>query len=599
MRPVANAEGGGWAPALVVVAFWAAAHLGLVLAGTTPVLDGRILDTDGYLWLARGERLWTTGAWFDDVMPRANAPFGDAINWTRPLDVAIGLLAAPFRPFTDLRGALFIGGALVSPAFHLVTVLVLAWAARPLFAPAIRPLVSIVAIANFGLFGYSLAGRPDHHALVAALLALLIGGVLRLVLTPTRAVGPALVAIAGAGGLWTTTEFLMPLAVVMAAGLAAWMVAPSGAVSAAWRSAWGLMTTAAGLAVLIERGPSGLLVRAPDKISLTQVVVLAVCAASWAAAARLGARTAAQRVTGLGLAVVVLAGLASLLVPGIWRGPTADVDPQVMAIFLSATTEMRSLLALDAESLGDQLRYNALGAVAAVVAGLWAWRARAAPIGAAWGMLAALSVAYVLATSLHVRFAMFGGIAAALPLVELLRRLRARWPGDGAAMLVRSATMALVIAGPAVLGALVAKRAGEATTSRAVEALERDCDLRAVVPALNDPAGLGARPGVVIAHLNFGSELIWRTPHGVLGTPFHRNQDGILDGRAFFDALDDDAARARAARRGATAVVHCPLLARENPPGSLGQRLAAGTAPTWLLPVPVPNTALRLFRIGD
>ncbi|MBL8702181.1 MAG: hypothetical protein JNK67_27600 [Alphaproteobacteria bacterium] len=586
----------GVAPYLVVAAFWAVTHLGLAIAGTTPVLDGRILDTDGYMWLARVERLWATGAWFDDVMPRANAPAGDALNWTRPLDVAISLLALPFRPVADLRDALFIGGALVSPLFQLVTVLALAWAARPLIDVASRPMVALVAIANFGLFGYSLAGRPDHHALVAALLALLIGGAMRLALTPAARGGVLAFALAGAGGLWATPEFLIPLAVAMAAALAAWLVAPAAPASAAWRRGWSAMALAAAVAIVLERGPRGLLLREPDKISLTQLAVLAVCAALWWIAERLSPWPPGRRLAGIAIAAAALAGLAALLVPGIWRGPAADIDPRVMAIFLSTTTEMRSLLTPDLDSLGDQLRFNALGVVAAAAAGLWAWRARGTPAGAAWAVLAALSAGYVVFTSIHVRFAMFGGIAAAVPLAELLRRLRERLAGGLGALLLRTAAMAAIIIGPAMLGSVV-EQLGGGKVARAVEALDRDCDLRAVVPALTDGARLGARPDIVIAHLDFGSELIWRTPHGVLGTPFHRNRDGILDGRAFFDARDDGTAQAIAARRGAGLVLFCPNLAHENPPGSLGARLLAGAAPPWLERVPVAGTALALFRI--
>ena len=58
----------------VIAAMWALGHAGLIVTGATPVLDGRIPDSDGYMWLARVEQLMRTGAWFDATMARANAP---------------------------------------------------------------------------------------------------------------------------------------------------------------------------------------------------------------------------------------------------------------------------------------------------------------------------------------------------------------------------------------------------------------------------------------------------------------------------------------------------------------------------------------------
>jgi hypothetical protein len=579
---------------LIVATVWALGHVGLAAIGTTPILQGRIPDTDGYMWLARIELLWRGGAWFDATMPRANAPLGDVLNWTRPVDVAISLLALPLTPFMPLRSALFAGGALVSPLFHLATILLIAWAARPLVDAETRPLVALVAVASMGLFAYSVVGRPDHHALVATALALLVGGALRLPFG--RGIVPFAVAVAA--GLWLTTEFQMPLALVIAAAAAAWVLDPTPARAEMQARGWGAAILATVLALAIERGPGGMLVREADKISLDQVAVVVAAALFWAVLVSLRdrligpvARASAAIATGATLAVALV-----VLLPGIERGPGGAIDPRVMEVFLGESMEMRSLLGWNLDSLVDQLRLNALCGAGAVAAAIWWLRGRGTPEAAGWATIAVLAAGYFVATSLHVRFAMFGMIGAAIAVAELLRLVRARIVGGIGAVLARASLMALIVAGPLVLGILMSGREGGAA-DRVMRALDADCDVGAVVPLLNRRDGFGARPRIVIAHANFGSELIWRTPHGVLGTPFHRNRDGILDGRAFFDAREDAAAQAIAARRGAELVLFCPLLANENPPGSLGRRLQAGEIPLWLAAEPLQNTALRLYRV--
>ena len=580
----------------VIVAMWALGHAGLVVTGTTPVLDGRIPDSDGYMWLARVEQLMRTGAWFDATMARANAPYGDVLNWTRPLDAAIALLAAPLTLVVERRAAIFVAGAAVSPLFQLATVLTLAWAARPLIAAPTRPLVALVSLANIGLFGYSLAGRPDHHALVALAIVVLLGGALRLACAPDRQAGAIAFGLGVAFGLWLTPEFLMPLAIVSAACLGLWWHDPKLGRADAARRAWLIALGATALALVIERGPAAL-VREPDRLSLDQLAIVAALAALWSILALGSPATRARRAAVLAATSLVLGLFLAWLMPGLWGGPMAGIDPTVLRIFLADTTEMRSLLTPDIDSLVDQLRLNALGLVAAITASYWAWRQRTTPGGAAWAIVAALSAGYVLATSIHVRFAMFGGLASSVAVAEVLRRLRARFTDGVGAIFLRVGAMALVIIGPTALAVMVRQLGGGGAVDRAMAALDGACDLRAALPVLNDPAGLGAQPHIVIAHLNFGPELIWRTRHGVLGTPFHRNQAGILDGYAFFDATEEATARAIAARRGAELVLFCPLLVHETRAGALARRLAAGTTHDWLVAIPLANTQLHLYKV--
>src|SRR5919109_4912421 len=58
----------------------------LVTTGIVPVLDGLLVDPDGYMRLNRVLALHDGGSWFDSRYWRINPPEGPVQHWTRPLD---------------------------------------------------------------------------------------------------------------------------------------------------------------------------------------------------------------------------------------------------------------------------------------------------------------------------------------------------------------------------------------------------------------------------------------------------------------------------------------------------------------------------------
>ena len=113
-----------------------------------------------------------------------------------------------------------------------------------------------------------------------------------------------------------------------------------------------------------------------------------------------------------------------------------------------------------------------------------------------------------------------------------------------------------------------------------------------VIELLTRPDALGDRPHVILTHPTYGPEIMYRTPHAVVGSPDHRNQDGIHDCVAFFRTSDEAEARAIVERRGVDVVIACrPWLTdegRRNGPQSMAARLDRGEGPAWLRPAALP-----------
>ena len=92
--------------AVVTAAAVAAVHLAWWLFADAGPAHGLLFDGDSYARLLRVERLVETGDWYDVGWPRANAPYGGALHWTRPFDVLLLGLALPLMPIMELKGAL-------------------------------------------------------------------------------------------------------------------------------------------------------------------------------------------------------------------------------------------------------------------------------------------------------------------------------------------------------------------------------------------------------------------------------------------------------------------------------------------------------------
>ena len=148
-----------------------------------------------------------------------------------------------------------------------------------------------------------------------------------------------------------------------------------------------------------------------------------------------------------------------------------------------------------------------------------------------------------------------------------------------------------------------------ASLSTAISALPAlaSCPLGELARYLNDPRGLGDRPRTIVASVNFGPELLYRTGHRVLATPYHRNSAGILAAYRIMSAAGDAGARAMLRDRGVELVLLCPdateaaVFAGAGGESTFYLRLLRGELPAWLRPLalaPELGQAFRLFEVA-
>jgi len=161
--------------------------------------------------------------------------------------------------------------------------------------------------------------------------------------------------------------------------------------------------------------------------------------------------------------------------------------------------------------------------------------------------------------------------------------------------------------GTSILGSLMGASGGAQGSGG--EVVGR-CKLKDLAPFLNASDGLGNRPQTIVTDLQFGPELLYRTEHRVLATPYHRNAQGILDAREILASPDMAVSLRLATERGVDLVLLCPSIpsvfqrGTEGQGGSagLGARLEEGRIPSWLHKVEIPidsGSGFLLFGMSE
>lgn len=594
--------------ALVVLVLFGA----LVLIRFPGVLRGELIGTDSYMRLVRVRQLAESGAWFDVTIPRSNAPFGSTLHWTRPLDVLLLLGAGLGSPFLGFGRALHLAGVLVSPVLLIAICFVTAWSVRPLAGPRVRYYTTLAVLAQLGIMGYALPGRADQSMLILLVFVAMQGTAIRLSLAPdSRRVALATGALA-AVGLWISVEFLVALLAVLAALLAQWIVKGAELANAVRFTTLGLFLGVAA-AVLLEHPPMALLAAEYDRISIVHVFVTALIAMCGIVAAgpRASALGIRGRIVAAAAGTLVATALVLLVYPRFLAGPMADVNPELRRTWLGYLTEFQPYLVPHGLSgwgrflayLGQALL--ALGAVA------YALRrdGRTARAGA-WASTAVGLALFVPLAVRWVRFAMYaellGVMGTMVLLSEILERIETRIDGARLAR-ARAATSVGLIVGPLFLGAGLMALGGESgeVVQEAAATQTGDCPVETLVSALSDPGGLGGRPRTVLAHVDLGPLILYRTPHAVVATPYHRNWQGILDWQAIMTTRDPSVARRLIGARQVDVVVSCgtapggSAAALDTMP-AFAELLSSGTTPPWLRPLPVREArgALRIYEVS-
>ena len=219
------------------------------------------------------------------------------------------------------------------------------------------------------------------------------------------------------------------------------------------------------------------------------------------------------------------------------------------------------------------------------------------PASRFWATVAVALLAFLPLAFYQVRWASYAEAFLVWPYAAAvawaLSRLTRTAGGSG--VLLRPLVILAALFWPLLLAA--------ALPQQEIEAAGRACPVDRLAEVLN----AAPAPRTLLAYADYGSELLYRTPHRVLSIPNHRPQPGFAATYRILTAIDEAPARAELTRFGVDWILLCPSATERAlfaVPGAarptLYQRLVDGDAPPWLRPLPLEGdlaAAARLFEV--
>ncbi len=553
------------------------------------VLHGALQDPDSYMRLVRMQDALDAGHWFGSIVLRDASGHGVVLPWSHLLDGMILLLRAPLRLVLPPGGALFCAAVLTGPLLLGALGAVCAWASAPLSSPAWRWTAPLAIATSPAILNYGQLGIVTHHVALVALAAAAWGAAGRAAFGCARS-GAVAGALVGAG-IWLSPEALPFGMMGLGAISFSWIIRPTPQVARACRAAGASLLAVLTMALVLDPPPAGLAAVALDRLSLPFLSLGAMVAALGCLPCLLAGRAGCARLAVLGGAG--LAGGAAWLAafPGFMHGLAGLMTPEQAQAFFSHIQEMAPL-----DTPGMVVLFALSGILAVAAAAALAASPRQPPLQRTlWCYAGLCGCACVGLAVTHFRFSPYLAAAAAAMLPVVLHRL-ATPPLLAWRPLLRPALLTAFLCAPGLAGRALVSTA-QAAQSAESGTYDAECRVADAAELLAHDRGT-----VVLAHVDDGPELLYRTGVAVVGSLYHPNIAGYMRLRAAWRARDLDQPPAALLASGAQALLICPHHVRmalvDGPATTLFDRLNAADPPAWLhAEASPPGSPWRLYRL--
>jgi hypothetical protein len=554
------------------------------------------LSTDDAMRLVQTRDFLAGQGWFDLTQYRLSPPDGVVMHWSRLIDLPLAALirASELTPALAERFA-----TVVWPISLLLAYLLgVARLAQNLAGDAAAKLALIFAALTAPVLQHFRPGAIDHHNVQLVLLVCTLALVARADLRPRDAAfAGALSALSLAIGLE-----MAPAIAALGAGIAlAWIA--QGEAAGRTAAAFALAFAGAALALAVATiSPARYTAVACDALSVVHVVAAAAGGIGLAGLTLIRALASPwRRIAGAAGLAAVLGAILVFAFPDCLRGPYADLDPRLAALWLANVNEARSIVTMLRDLPQEVPAYYGVAA-AAVALGL-VQCVREARSGR-WGWIIAYMVlAALFAVALwQVRGSAAANAVAVAILPAALVRLFPAPDGGIALGLGRVALVAALVLNPLALIAMgsVAARAVEGMTGKSRPTVISDGP--GTCWRASEYAPLAALPkGLVLGFIDAGPFVLMQTPHSVLAAPYHRNVGGNVAMLEIFLAPPQQAGE-RLVALGVDYVAFCHgAPERHNyaaaAPDGLAAALGRGDVPAFLERLPFAGIDLAVYRV--
>ncbi|WP_447968954.1 hypothetical protein [Nitrospira sp. M1] len=577
------------------------------LKGPVPLLEGGLVGSDSYMHLNRVVQLVESGEWFSSVYPRSNAPYGETLHWTRLMDILLISGASVASIVVPFSTALHWWGVLLSPVLQIVALVSLVWVMRPIFDREHQLLAGGVFLFHPALLQSFFAGRPDHHGFLVVCFIVLLGLTFRIMTCLPFARWCVFAGIVATGAIWASVESLVALSVCISVLAMGWV----------WYGQdWGIrnlivtstLSVLTCVALLVDRGIWQFFHDEYDRFSVVHWSVLSLIASFWIVMC-LVERLWDRRATSLHrlllgiIGIVVVLSIQWMLFPKFFQGPLVDVDPQFITLFWNRIAETQPLISTEFWQFGRFILYLGI-ALPAIPYLIWLVFKESNDSYRLFWLLIAVGIFVFLPLTLHeMRWAAYAELLMVFPYTHLMGRVLQRIAGSFSMPWIAVVKMSIVFVS-AMWFLLVGAKMIEAEDHGVSTTTSHNCPVIPLSKYLNDPAGFGRQNQMILAFVDFGPELLYRTSHHVIMTPYHRNVLGNLDGFQILSDSTGNLAKRLLQTRGVDLILTCPSSPAESSffqspdnPLSLYDRLNQGRFPQWIREVNLPASLDEHFKL--
>jgi hypothetical protein len=555
--------------------------------------------------LVRVTDLYNTGRWYDPVVIRSNAPYGERLHWSRPFDVLLLLGAVPISLFTVFESALFWWGVIISPILFAATLIALQWSTRPILSRDGPFLAGFIFAPQVITLVYYQAGRPDHHSLLIFVFVLSIGFTLRMILRPFKTLLYYIAGAIGALSIWISVESMLPVCIILGVLGLFWIVENGDFSSKNLHYNLALFIFM-GLGLIFERPWNDLATPELDRLSIVHWSVIGFMSLFWITISTFYRYTsllqrAAYRIYFILTGMATIAITIWLCFPKFYHGPIADIDPRIIPLWLSKVNEVQPLLSKSGPlTIPVQLISSAIVCFPFLFYLLFRnthnekWKG--------WIYISISLVLFISVSLYQLRWSVYAQVLLIIPLTAIMVSIRQRGPKTGLPKTLKNTLILLLFcATPLSLGLL---------TNRIIKR-ENPSIIRQEIPMvqlceyLNEQEQQREQILRILTHVDFGPEILYRTQHEVIGTPYHRNGQGIVDTYDIMTADTDEKALELIQKRKPDLILLCPestesiFYSKTKQTSTFYQRLLQDMIPRWLHRVELPSNLSSSFLLFE
>lgn len=563
----------------------------------TSLKGAELIDTDTYMRLVRVEQLVETGDWYDSTIYRNNYPYGDTLHWTRPLDVLLIAGGAPLIPWLGLKDALLKFGIVFSPIIGIFSLLALIWTTKPVMSKKTQNLLLLIFIAQPLLFQIFMFGRPDHHSLLVLLFILLVGSLTHMFTKTNWEKYSILAGFFAAISTWISTEAIFSVIMVYLALVFLWVLNKEKYTLMLREFSFSLLIFTS-LFLLIERPVTDFISAVEyDKISIVYVFVYFTGAVYSLFLSRINSKNTKTRLMWAIILLIPAAAAIWLVYPLFFHGPMVLVNPDIVPIWLSKVSEVQPL-----HRSGYYFLVTYLGSAGLVLFyGFYLWKKK--EYKQISKPLLLYFIGFLIFSALtfyQVRMAYCGLVLITIVLAFMLNNVIAwitKFPSS-LLPLWRSGVILLFILGFPLLGMAL-------TISLAEESNDESPPLPALCQYLNDYSQTEPDVETVLAPIDYGPQILYRTDYNIISAPYHRNDSGMLFTEEVMTSNDMGKIEEMLKKRKIDLIV-IPLQINEfdtiDNPSVFFERLKRNQVPDWLTKLKLPEEledTTAIYRVNS